>query len=219
MVHIITSRNAHLYEQELESCYRLRHQVFVEERGWNAIRRPDGREIDQFDTPSATHLAVIRDGKLAAYSRILPTTEPHLLSDVYPWLVATGDIPRGPHIWEWTRLCVAPEFRWGNSLSDAGWEAILGIVEYSLANGIFLLTGEGHPIWITRFLELGFQVDPLGLPHHMDGEDVIAMLFKISWSTLTRIRELRGTRASVLEDRSGFIEAPAAEERTHHVFN
>ncbi|HQG29590.1 MAG TPA: acyl-homoserine-lactone synthase, partial [Candidatus Ozemobacteraceae bacterium] len=86
MVHIITSRNAHLYEQELESCYRLRHQVFVEERGWNAIRRPDGREIDQFDTPSATHLAVIRDGKLAAYSRILPTTEPHLLSDVYPWL-------------------------------------------------------------------------------------------------------------------------------------
>jgi len=150
MVHIITSRNAHLYEQELESCYRLRHQVFVEERGWNAIRRPDGREIDQFDTPSATHLAVIRDGKLAAYSRILPTTEPHLLSDVYPWLVATGDIPRGPHIWEWTRLCVAPEFRWGNSLSDAGWEAILGIVEYSLANGIFLLTGEGHPIWITR---------------------------------------------------------------------
>ena len=221
MVHVITARNAGHYRLELESCFRLRHQVFVEERGWENLRRPDGREIDQFDTTDAIHLATLREGRLASYSRLLPTTEPHLLSDVYPDLVASGEVPRGPDIWEWTRLAVAPEFRWGNSLSDAGWEMILGVVEYSLMNGIYKLTGEGHPVWITRFIELGFGVDPLGLPRTMDGEAVIAMMFHISEATIAHLHALRGTHASVLEDRTGLVVPPRGPDRprSHAVLN
>src|SRR3712207_7392983 len=42
----------------IERCYRLRHRVFVEERHWEDLRRPDGRDVDQFDTADAIHVVV-----------------------------------------------------------------------------------------------------------------------------------------------------------------
>ena len=34
---------------------------------------------------------------------------------------------------------------------------------------------EFHPVWITRFLELGFDVKPLGLPREYDGDPTVAV--------------------------------------------
>ena len=49
MIHIVTAENIQSYTAAMEQAYRLRHAVFVEEMGWNDLKRPDGREIDQFD--------------------------------------------------------------------------------------------------------------------------------------------------------------------------
>jgi N-acyl-L-homoserine lactone synthetase len=74
------SRHAEISEQ----AWRLRHRIFVEELGWSDLRRPDGREIDQFDHEEAIHHHCIRDGRVVGYQRLLPTTRPHLLTDVMP---------------------------------------------------------------------------------------------------------------------------------------
>src|SRR5688572_1881616 len=105
MLHIITSQTADLFQTELREAFRLRHRVFVEEKGWGDLRRDDGLETDRFDDEHAVHMLYVEDGRVIGYQRMLPTTRPHLLSEVMPEL-CEGQRPVGPDIWEWTRYCV-----------------------------------------------------------------------------------------------------------------
>ena len=108
MIHIVSPENEYHYRDEMEQAFRLRYRVFVEERGWRALAKPDGREIDQFDNEHAVHMLYIEHGTVLGYQRMLPTTRPHLLSEVMPEL-CEGEHPVGAHIWEWIRFCVERE--------------------------------------------------------------------------------------------------------------
>ena len=120
----------------MEQAYRLRHKVFVEEMGWTDLAKPDGREIDQFDDKHAVHLLYIEHGRVLGYQRMLPSTRPHLLSDVMPELCEV-DRPVGTHIWECTRHCVAKGHREKGRFASPIANALLsGMVEWGLENGI-----------------------------------------------------------------------------------
>ena len=110
MIHIVTAENEFQYRNEMEQAYRLRHQVFVKEMGWSELAKPDRREIDQFDNKHAVHLLYIENGQVLGYQRMLPSTRPHLLSEIMPQLCEV-ERPVGSHIWECTRHCVAPGHR------------------------------------------------------------------------------------------------------------
>ena len=72
MIHIVTPENEHLYRKQMAQVFRLRHKVFVEEMGWKALAKPDGREIDQFDTKHAVHMLYLEGGEVLGYQRLLP---------------------------------------------------------------------------------------------------------------------------------------------------
>jgi acyl-homoserine lactone synthase len=55
------------------AVHSLRHHIFVDEMGWEDLRRPDELEIDQFDHDEAVHHLVMRNGELAGYQRMPPT--------------------------------------------------------------------------------------------------------------------------------------------------
>src|SRR6478735_2890963 len=95
MIHIVTAENIGAYQCEMEQAYRLRHNVFVDEMGWEDLRKPDGREIDQFDDGRALHMLYIEDDRVLGYQRMLPSMRPHLLTEVLPHL-CEGDFPVGP---------------------------------------------------------------------------------------------------------------------------
>lgn len=176
-IRIIDGRSTHRHSALMENIWRLRHQVFVEERGWESLRDPDGREIDQFDHEHAIHVALVDGKALAAYSRLLPTEHPHLLADVYPYL-ADRALPRGPSIWEWTRMCVAPWFR---DHRPSGFHLIArGVVSHALDNGVSELSIQAHPEWILTFERLGFRSRPLGLGALLEGELAVPFLIDIS---------------------------------------
>ena len=44
------ARIRRLYARLLDDYFRIRHDIYVVERKWTELARPDGREIDQFDT-------------------------------------------------------------------------------------------------------------------------------------------------------------------------
>jgi len=176
---------------EMEQVWRLRHRVFVEEKGWHDLARPDGREIDQFDHEEAVHLCVMRGSRVVAYARLLPTTRGHLLSDVLPELCRLRDVPRGEDTMEWTRHCVDPDHRGSTfAMGEAERELVLGIVEWASANGIDHLTAEGHPVWVSRLLRLGFGVEPLCLPTPIAGEMAMGMHITIAEDTLAKTRRV-----------------------------
>src|SRR5690606_9106503 len=100
------------------------------------LDREDGLEIDQFDHEEAVHHLAIRDGELAGYQRMLPTTRPHLLTEVLTDLYE-GQPPSGPNVWELTRYVVAAGYRDGRrGVSSVGSELIAGFVEWALPRGI-----------------------------------------------------------------------------------
>lgn len=198
MIHLVTAENIHQYSDLMEQAYRLRHQVFVDEMKWEDLRKPDSREIDQFDNAHALHMLFVKKGELLGYQRMLPTTSPHLLSDVMPHL-CDGERPVGDDTWEWTRYCVKPGHRdRGRTLSPIGNALLSGIVEWGLENGIGRIIIQMEPIWMLRLVQLHFRVLPLGFPQKTDTGDTIAVTAAFNPGTLKRLQEMRGSNESVL---------------------
>src|SRR6202047_3609165 len=112
VIHLVTPENDYHYRDEMEQAYRLRHQVYVKEMGRADLAKADGRDVDQFDNKYAVHMLYIERGEVLGYQRLLPTTRPHLLSDVMPELCEV-ERPIGADIWEISRHCVAPGNRTG----------------------------------------------------------------------------------------------------------
>jgi len=200
MIHIVTASNQHLYQNEMEQAYRLRHRLFVDEMKWTDLAKPDGREIDQFDDEYAVHMLYIEDGKVLGYQRMLPSTRPHLLSDVMPQL-CEDERPVGPHIWEWTRYCVEPGHRErGRALSPVANALLSGIVEWGLENGIRTIIIEMNPLWLLRLVQLYFRTMPLGLPQKIGEQDVVAVTATFDHRTLARLQEMRGNSQRALQE-------------------
>lgn len=181
-----------------EAVYRLRHRIFVEEMGWEDLNRADGLEIDQFDHDEAVHHIVIRDGELAGYQRMLPTTRPHLLTEVLTDLFE-GSPPSGPNVWELTRYAVAHEYRDGRrGVSTVGSELIAGFVEWGLPRGINQVIIEFEPMWVLRALQLQFLARPLGYQRTYGRQQVVATLLTFNEHTLEVVRNKRAHHAPVL---------------------
>jgi acyl-homoserine lactone synthase len=205
MIHIVTAENEHLYRDEMEQAYRLRHRVFVEEMKWTDLAKNDGREIDQFDDAHAVHMLYIDDGRVLGYQRMLPSTRPHLLSDVLPQL-CEDERPVGPHIWEWTRYCVEPAHRErGRTLSPVANALLSGIVEWGLESGVSTIIIEMNPLWLLRLVQLYFRTVPLGLPQRVGEGDVLAVTAAFDRRTLARLQEMRGNQQRVLVEPLGGV--------------
>ncbi len=200
MIHIVTPENQHLFRDEMEQAYRLRHRVFVEEKNWTDLARSDGREIDQFDNEHAVHMLYIVGSKVLGYQRMLPSTRPHLLSDVLPQL-CEDERPVGEHIWEWTRYCVEPAHRErGRTLSPVANALLSGIVEWGLESGVSSIIIQMNPLWLLRLVQLHFRTIPLGLPQRIGDEDVVAVTASFDHRTLVRLQEMRGNSQRVLAE-------------------
>jgi acyl-homoserine lactone synthase len=197
MLHIVTNDNLDVYREELDQAFRLRHRVFVEEKGWADLRSDDGRETDPFDNEHAVHMVFVEDGRVLGYQRMLPTTQPHLLSHITPEL-CEGERPVGPHIWEWTRYCVEAGHRErGRILSPVANMLLSGIVEWGLATNVSTIIIEMNPLWLLRLVQLHFRVTPLGIPMTVNGEEAVAVAASFDPRTLAKLQAVRqGTTGS-----------------------
>ena len=199
MIHIVTPENDHLYRDEMDQAYRLRHRVFVEQMGWSDLAKPDGREIDQFDNKHAVHMLYIEQGEVLGYQRFLPTTRPHLLSEMMRELCDV-ERPVGAHVWEISRHCVAPGHRSGGRFgSSIALSMAIAMVEWGLEFGISKFIIEIEPMGLLPLIQLHFRPLPLGLPRNIGGKDYIALTLTYDGKTLERLREMHGSRRRVLE--------------------
>src|SRR2546430_12840948 len=104
MIYVIDHHNRGGFHTQIEEMFRIRHDIYVGRRGGKALEKPDGRDIDQFDTDNTVYLLGIdSDGSVTAGLRLNPTTGPHLIRDIFPHTVTEGPIPVGDNIYEFTR--------------------------------------------------------------------------------------------------------------------
>ncbi|MFE1597957.1 acyl-homoserine-lactone synthase [Methylobacterium sp. ID0610] len=198
MIHVVDATNIHRYASEMEQVYRLRHDIFVRDKGWDDLAKPDQREIDQFDDEHAVHLLAMQEGALLGYSRLLPTTRPYLLSSVLPEL-CDGPAPSAPHIWEWGRICVSDRARIsGRRLNPIALALTTAIVEWGLPRGVSRFISQNPTSWLLRLIQLHFRAFPLGLPRQIEGEEIIAVEAGFDERTLRQLRSVRGEDRPVL---------------------
>src|SRR3546814_6597211 len=70
-IHIVDRSNRGAYRDQLEQHFRLRHEIYVAERGWLDLERSVGREMDAFDNEDAVYLLGILPGRgVVAGSRL-----------------------------------------------------------------------------------------------------------------------------------------------------
>ncbi len=192
----IDATNRHLYGKQIEAARRLRHAVFVEEMGWNDLAKPDGIEIDQFDTETAVELVVEDADEVVGYQRFLPTTQPYLLSHVYPQLCDETP-PSAPDLYEWTRYAVARSHRGdGRSMGPVALELVATAVEWGLANNVRAMIVEMSPVQLLRFVSCHFRVYPLGLVQQVGNQEAMAIRAEYDERTLDRLRMLRTAAGS-----------------------
>jgi acyl-homoserine lactone synthase len=210
MIQAVAAANSHLFEKELLDYYRVRHQIFVGERGWKQVARPDGLEKDQFDTNDAIYILGIENGSVYGGARLVPTVKPHLLSEVFPHLASVHSVPREPGVFEWTRIFVVKAKREGRNAGQTAGTVICGLLEFCLEEGIYALSGVIDAWWLPRFHDMGWTVRPLGLPELVDKDWVVAVVMPIDDETLRKTRAFHGIEGPVLIRRG--LEFPVVRE-------
>lgn len=93
----------------LDSMFALRHEMFAERLQWQ-VQSQHGKEKDWFDRLEPTYIVARHpeDTRRATGSwRLLPTTGPYMLKDVFPELLHGQAAPSDPTIWEASRFAVA----------------------------------------------------------------------------------------------------------------
>ncbi len=208
MIHALTNAELKSRPDLWSAVLHLRHDIFVEEMGWEDLRRPENIEFDQFDHDDAIHHLAYRNGELAGYQRMLPTTRPHLLTDVLQDL-CEGPSPKGPNVYELTRYAVAAKWRDGRrGVSTVGSELIAGFIEWGMSCGVNKVIIEFEPMWVLRALQLRFLATPLGYQRTYGNQQVVATLLAFDDETLKAVRSKRGHFAPVIQ-----FEAPLLDEQ------
>ncbi|MGZ3457849.1 MAG: acyl-homoserine-lactone synthase [Archangium sp.] len=129
----------HMKPELLDGMFRLRHRVFREILGWDVESR-DGRERDRFDELDPVYVVAYDEApqEVVGCWRLLPTTRPYMLKDVFPQLLRGEPAPCDARIWEVSRFATAPGVQSG-SQANVGPVAVGMIwkaVEFALQNDV-----------------------------------------------------------------------------------
>ncbi|MBR0829201.1 GNAT family N-acetyltransferase [Bradyrhizobium manausense] len=196
MIHAISAVNRHLYDDVIEQHFRVRHEIFVEERKWEALRKPDGREIDAYDNEDAIYLLALENRRVLGGYRLYPTTKPSMMSEIFPHLAAVRGCPADPLIWEWSRFFVVRDRRDG----ALNLQLMAAAQEFCLDQGIERLCLVMETWWLPRFHDMGFVVTPLGLPALVEGAWTMAITIDVGQETLDALQERIGMTSLVRQE-------------------
>lgn len=188
---VVDASKRECYADEIDAYFRLRADVFVKELKWSAMTVVDGRERDQFDHEDAIHVLALDDGQVVGGVRLLPTTRPVLINTVFPQAIAMP-LEIGPRFYEWSRIFVVRSHRGEGALSPTTGAIICGLFEYLLAIDCASLHAVGETWWMPRFIGLGLEPRPLGMPFDHEHYSLVGFTIVPSAEKVVRMKEIYG---------------------------
>lgn len=168
--------------EALAVMFEARKRVFVDLLGWDVPVVAGRYEIDQFDDRYARYIVLTTaGGEHLASARLLATTRPHILGNLYPKLCEKA-VPVGPEIAEITRFCLDRRLRAAERFQVRN-QLVSALVDDALATGIRCYTGVAEIVWLQQILSFGWICRPLGLPQTIEGKLTGALAIEISAET------------------------------------
>jgi N-acyl-L-homoserine lactone synthetase len=202
MISLIPATQAHLFPRVTEAMFRCRAQTFSERLGWEVVVR-DGCERDRFDNENPLYLVSVnpRSGEYRGSLRLLPTTGPNMLRDVFPALLKDDEAIESATIWECSRICVATkegqQDRKRRGVSNVLAELLVGIGDVARLAGLTQIVAV-FDARMFRILEAaGCKPEILGTPRRIGGTRSYAGLFDMNEAFQRAVRNGLGIEGSV----------------------
>jgi len=190
MILVVEQQNAREHAGLLDEMFRLRKRVFCDRLQWTVASKDD-LERDRYDDEDPVYLihtdeaAKVVRGSL----RLLPTTGPTLLSDMFSDTIPDGACLSAPSIWECTRFCVDDRFpaevRREQSALSSGY-LIAGLGKVALNSGISTVLGNFDVRMLRIYRALGCDVEVLGCTRKF-GQPVYLGSFAISDEAVRKV--------------------------------
>ena len=178
--------------------FKARAVVFRDRLGW-AVDVRDGHERDRYDDLDPLYLiSVGPNGLPRASVRLMPTTGPTLLSDVF---ADSFDEPvdlKSATLWEATRFCIHPDADARAEQSIAA-EILMGICEVGLMSGLTGIIGVYDPRLIRIYGRIGWRPEPLARSTRYDSGPIYVGIWEVSQQALAGMRARSGIDYSVLD--------------------
>lgn len=187
---LIQAHEYQKYAKLLDQSFRLRKRVFADRLGWSvSVSGPFER--DGYDRLNPAYLFWCDETGRQLYGcvRLMPTTGPTLLYDVFRETFPDACDLVAPGIWEGTRMCIdeeAMERDFPDMRSDrAICLLLLALCEVALDTGVHTLISNYEPHMRRIYQRAGAELDELGRSDQYGRPPVCCGAFEVS----TRIRE------------------------------
>jgi acyl homoserine lactone synthase len=190
MTQIIQGAAVDLSPRFAKEIAEYRHKIFIQRLGWN-LPTQEGLELDQFDRPDTIYVvARDKDGSICGCARLLPTTRPYLLGDIFADLMGALPPPSTEKVWELSRFAAAPV-----SLDTAATFDRVRNTRELLAAAVATAASHGasrlitvSPLGVERLLHrMGVHAHRAGPPCMVDGKPIFACWIEIDNQTMTAL--------------------------------
>ncbi len=163
---------------------RYRHKVFVEKLGWE-LKCDNAFEYDQFDRDDTVYVVAQNDSEeIVGTARLLPTTRPYLLGEIFPQLLNDLPPPASGDVWELSRFA-AVDFNAATTSASKQFSSHVAIellhtsLKSAAARGAKRLITVS-PIGVERLLRnAGIRAHRAGPPMIVEGNPIFACWISI----------------------------------------
>lgn len=204
MIIVIDPTNAHKYKAELNDMFRLRKRIFHDQLGWN-VKLDHDREIDHYDSLDPVYILSVDEvtNEVRGSVRLMPTTGPNLMRDVFSAWFDEPVVFESASIWEATRFCVAPSWLRGHytprGLNLVTSELIVALCELGSDIGLTQLTALCHLGMLNALKRAKFPHEIIGQAEVPSGGQVYLGLWDVSPEITASLRLSTGLAAPEAE--------------------
>ena len=187
----------------LFDMHRMRKRVFYDRMAWDVTITPLGLEVDQFDLPEAVYvLALDNNRRVIGNWRLLPTTGPTMIRDLWPQFLNSIDLPCDPYVWEGSRFAVSSlEQNTRQGLIQANRatrELLCGVTELCMMCGITTVFGMYDKRIRRIFKALDCRASEISERLQIGSIEAEVGRFEINEEMITRLREASGIETTLV---------------------
>ncbi len=165
MIVVVEPYNAHLNVDLTDQMFRLRARVFRDRLKWD-VEVKDGKERDKYDNEAPVYIIYADEisRRVKGSLRLLPTTGPTVLGDIFADTLPDAVALSAPTIWECTRFCVEEgggERPHREELISSG-ILIAALGDVAIKAGIEAVLGNFDSTMLRLYRRIGCEVEVLG---------------------------------------------------------
>lgn len=190
---LIQAHEYHKHTELLDQSFLLRKKIFADRLGWK-VSATGPYERDRYDDFHPAYLLWCDEDRMQLYGsvRLMPTTGPTLLYDVFRDTFPDACDLVAPGIWEGTRMCVDEEAiarDFPDMRPDRAFcLLLLALCEIALDNGIHTMISNYEPHMKRVYQKAGAELDELGRSDGYGRFPVCCGAFEVSPRVLAVMR-------------------------------